>query len=320
MTNWLHMLKDNPLPWLLEEETPAVRHLALRQLLDEAEDAPEVRQARAAAMRTDPIASILAAEQPEGFWVKPGPGYAPKYRGTVWQLIFLDQLGADGRDARVQAACEYVLSHSQADLHTEGIQTCTLGGQSYGGLLAQAYLAHRPGAVDQLILSSAGPANYGKSWLPIEYAAIALARLLPEKAVKNMLIGRLVKVISLPEAERAGWLEAINTVMQHELSRADVISHFAVAADIIRRDLVTPAAYHNWPGRVIVLSAQNDPTQSNKDLPRYEQLFGRAVQVVNMGNMGHAAALFSPDTYVALLEQALVLPSLRSVPAREAKL
>ncbi len=111
---WRSMLKGDPISWLLEEDTPAVRHLALRQLLDQAVDAPEVRQTRAAAMHTDPIAAILAAQQPEGFWVKPGPGYTPKYRGTVWQLIFLDQLGADGGDARVQAACEYVLAHSQA--------------------------------------------------------------------------------------------------------------------------------------------------------------------------------------------------------------
>src|SRR5450759_4885945 len=115
MTTWLHMLKGDPLPWLLEEDNPAVRHLTLRQLLDQPEDAPLVQQARAAAMHTDPIASILAAGQPEGFWVKPGPGYAPKYRGTVWQLIFLDQLGADGRDERVQAACTYVLTHSQTE-------------------------------------------------------------------------------------------------------------------------------------------------------------------------------------------------------------
>lgn len=202
----------------------------------------------------------------------------------------------------------------------EGIQTFALGGQSYGGLLAQAYLARRPEAVEQLILSSTGPANYGKGWLPVEYAAIALARLLPEKAVKKVLLGGLVKLISLPEEERAGWLEAIHAVMQHDLSRADVISHFAVAADLIRHGLVTPAAYRDWPGRVIVLSAQNDPTQSSKYLPRYEKLFGRAVQVVDMGNMGHAAALFSPDAYVALLEEALVLPSLHSFPDREAVL
>ena len=115
MTAWQDRLTGDPLPWLLEEDTPAVRHLALRRLLDQPADAPEARQARAAAMRTDPIAAILAAEQPAGFWVKPGPGYTPKYRGTVWQLIFLDQLGADGSDARIQAACDYVLSHTQAE-------------------------------------------------------------------------------------------------------------------------------------------------------------------------------------------------------------
>jgi hypothetical protein len=112
---WRSTLNGDPIPWLLEEDTPAVRHLALRHLLDQPEQAPEVRQTCAAAMRADPIASILAAEQPEGFWVKPGPGYTPKYRGTVWQLTFLDQLGADGSDPRIQAACEYVLAHTQAE-------------------------------------------------------------------------------------------------------------------------------------------------------------------------------------------------------------
>jgi hypothetical protein len=65
-------------------------------------------------MGADPIAAILAAQHTEGYWVKPGAGYAPKYTGTVWQLIFLDQLGADGADPRVRAACEYVLAHAQA--------------------------------------------------------------------------------------------------------------------------------------------------------------------------------------------------------------
>ena len=48
-------------------------------------------------------------------WVKPGPGYSPKYRASVWQLIFLEQMGADGRDPRVRRGCEYVLAHAQAE-------------------------------------------------------------------------------------------------------------------------------------------------------------------------------------------------------------
>ncbi len=65
-------------------------------------------------MAADPIAAILAAQQPDGHWEKPGPGYATKYRGTVWQVIFLDQLGADPDDERIRRACAYVLAHSQA--------------------------------------------------------------------------------------------------------------------------------------------------------------------------------------------------------------
>ncbi len=105
-------LNADPLPWLLEEDTPAVRHVALRVLLGKPEGDPEVRAALAAAMQTRPIADILAAQHPDGYWVKPGSGYSPKYTGTVWQLIFLDQMGADPSDDRVQAACEYVLSHA----------------------------------------------------------------------------------------------------------------------------------------------------------------------------------------------------------------
>jgi hypothetical protein len=112
---WVGRLKGDPLPWLLEEDTPAVRHLCLLQLLDGKPEDSELAAAAAAAMRSDPIAAILAAQQPEGYWQKPGPGYATKYRGTVWQLIFLGQLGASANDPRVRTACEYVLSHSQAD-------------------------------------------------------------------------------------------------------------------------------------------------------------------------------------------------------------
>ncbi len=114
MADWRDQLNDDPLPWLLDGKRPAVRHQALRLLLDRPAADPEVRDTRQAAMHAGPIAAILAEQDPAGYWVKPGPGYAGKYSGTVWQVIFLDQLGADGDDARVRAACEYVLSHTQS--------------------------------------------------------------------------------------------------------------------------------------------------------------------------------------------------------------
>jgi hypothetical protein len=112
MSGWLDALRGNPVPWLLDEAAPAVRHLALRQLLGASRDDPSVVSARAAAMRADPIAAILAAQDPAGWWGRPGSGYGPKYASTVWSLVFLDQLGADGADPRIRAGCAYLLDHT----------------------------------------------------------------------------------------------------------------------------------------------------------------------------------------------------------------
>ncbi len=112
--SWRQALHGDPVPWLLDPDTPAVRHATLRWLLEEPADSPKVRRARAAAMRADPIAATLAAQHPDGYWVKPGAGYGPKYTGTVWSLMFLDQVDADPRDRRIQRACAHVLEHTQA--------------------------------------------------------------------------------------------------------------------------------------------------------------------------------------------------------------
>jgi hypothetical protein len=117
MSNWKEALKADPLPWLLERDNanPGVRTFALRDLLDRPIDDPEVIAAQAATMRTGPIPAILDAQYPQGYWVKPGPGYSPKYRSTLWSLIFLAQLGADGRDVRVRRGAEHVFAHAQTE-------------------------------------------------------------------------------------------------------------------------------------------------------------------------------------------------------------
>ncbi len=105
---------DPVLDWLLEKRDPGVRAFALRDLLGAPADDPEVVAARRAANRTSPVREILEAQQPEGWWAKPGPGYGPKYRSTLWSMIFLGQLGADGRDRRVQRGADYLFDHSRA--------------------------------------------------------------------------------------------------------------------------------------------------------------------------------------------------------------
>jgi hypothetical protein len=105
---------DRVLDWLLEKSDPGVRYFALRDLLGAPADDADVVAARHATVRASPVREILQAQDTEGWWCKPGPGYSPKYQGTVWSVIFLGQFGADGSNRRVRKAAEYVLDHTRA--------------------------------------------------------------------------------------------------------------------------------------------------------------------------------------------------------------
>lgn len=106
-------LKADPLPWLLEEESPGARYLALRDIVGLSEDDTELIAARKTAHKNGPIAATLAEMDIKGFWVKPGPGYIQRYRSSVWSIIMLAQLGARiDEDERIKQACNYLLDHA----------------------------------------------------------------------------------------------------------------------------------------------------------------------------------------------------------------
>ena len=112
--DWRNLLNGDPLSWLLQEDpdNPGVRYFALTDLLGRPSDDPEVMQARQAVMSKGPVPAILDSQAPEGYWVKPGAGYFPQYRSSVWAVTMLGQLGADGDDERVHKGCRYVLEHA----------------------------------------------------------------------------------------------------------------------------------------------------------------------------------------------------------------
>jgi hypothetical protein len=120
-------VKGDPLAWLLAPDpaNPGVRYFALTELSRRPLGDPEVIAARQAVMNSGPVPAILAAQAAGGYWVNPGAGYLPKYQSTVWSLIFLAQLGADGRDPRVRAGGDYLLDHGR----------CRVGGFSGDGKL-----------------------------------------------------------------------------------------------------------------------------------------------------------------------------------------
>ncbi|HUT67198.1 MAG TPA: nitrogen fixation protein NifH [Dehalococcoidales bacterium] len=101
----------NPLNWLLEPGDIGVKYLAMRDLVKAG--AADLLVVKKSAHSEGPIAAVLANMQPEGYWEQPGPGYYPKYTGTVWSVILLAQLGASPEiDPRIATASSYVLENN----------------------------------------------------------------------------------------------------------------------------------------------------------------------------------------------------------------
>ncbi len=99
--------------WLLDGEDPSVRYFTLTGLLGERAGSAEAVAARHEIMVSGAVPRILAAQGDDGHFGDRDRCYTAKYTGTVWQLIILAELGADGTDERVQRACEAILRDSQ---------------------------------------------------------------------------------------------------------------------------------------------------------------------------------------------------------------
>jgi hypothetical protein len=135
--DWKSVLNADPVDWLLEKDNPSVRYFTLSQILDKPQNSPEVQEAKKEIMTVGVVPQILAKQADGGYWEAPEKFYTAKYKGTVWQLIILAEFGADGQDARIKKACEFILNNSQ-DHKSGGFSawlSVKVGGGRYSGVL-----------------------------------------------------------------------------------------------------------------------------------------------------------------------------------------
>lgn len=176
---WTDSLRGDSLSWLLEMDHPSVRYLALRDLSDLPQNTPEFFSARKKAHQDGPIATTLDQMIEAGYWVEPGPGYAPKYRGTVWSVILLAQLGASAsQDERINKACHYLVDHALTEFGqfsasgTPGSTMDCLQGNMCAALLNLGFDDPRlEGAFDWMArsLTGDGVAQIGDKSTPVRY-------------------------------------------------------------------------------------------------------------------------------------------------------
>jgi hypothetical protein len=112
--SWSDFADDTVLAWLQEPSYPSIRYYTLLHLLDRPAEDSEVVTARNSILTAGPGAEILARQRPDGSWLEEESAYGPMYKSSVWQLIFLAELGAEGDDERIKRGVEHVLNTMQA--------------------------------------------------------------------------------------------------------------------------------------------------------------------------------------------------------------
>lgn len=114
MERWAARLNGNPLEWLLQSDDPALRYRVMVDLEGIDPEGSEAKLLRERATATGPVAQMLSRQAEGGYWGREEDFYMrSKYRGTVWNLVLLAELGADPEHHGVKKACHFVLSRSQ---------------------------------------------------------------------------------------------------------------------------------------------------------------------------------------------------------------
>ena len=136
VSDWRSILKADSTEWLLERENPSVRYFTLTEIFGKPENDILVKETKEDIMKAGIVPAILAKQHKDGHWEKPERFYTAKYKGTVWQLLVLAELKADGNDARIKKACESILENSQ-DHESGGFSyhSASTGGGLHSGVI-----------------------------------------------------------------------------------------------------------------------------------------------------------------------------------------
>ena len=238
-------LNDDPLPWLLEPDpvNPGVRFFALMDLLERPSADPEVMAAQEAVMQTGPVPVILENQHPDGYWIK--PGYLPKYNGTMWSIIFLAQLGANGRDPRLQKAGEHLFSYAIAEQgglsmngRNSGLAHC-LQGNLCAALIDFGYLGdgRLDAALDWLARSITGEgiAPNTEKKAPVRYLRSGNSAPGFECSANNHLpcawgaVKAMLALSKVPESQRTACMQtAVQTGIDFLLSRDPAAADYSM--------------------------------------------------------------------------------------------
>jgi pimeloyl-ACP methyl ester carboxylesterase len=224
---------------------------------------------------------------PEVSW-KTIAALAGKYRVIAPEYPPLDRMDAlvDGIAAILQ--------------REEVVQAHVLGG-SYGGFVAQVFVRRYPELTRSLVLSHTLPpdAESAESTRKI----MPWLALLPGSVLRWLMGKRLSALLPEKTAETAALYAIYQEVLRFRLTKADLMSLLWRTIDFNGR-VFTADQLSDWPGKVLLVLADDDPGTPEEVRERLHSLYPQAQMHLFHGS-GHATAVVRQDDYLAIIDSFL---------------
>jgi pimeloyl-ACP methyl ester carboxylesterase len=186
-------------------------------------------------------------------------------------------------------------------LHQEGIEQAHVLGGSYGGFVAQVFVRRHPGLTRSLVLSHTFPPD------PVNVKAIKrMARwlpLLPEWALRRLMGKWLGSLMPAKMAETTLLIAMFEELLYHRLTKADILSTLWRTVDYYAQQF-TPQDLAGWPGKVLLVMADDDPGTPEPVRAAMCALYPGARLHLFHGT-GHVTSVLKEEEYQAMIEQFL---------------
>jgi pimeloyl-ACP methyl ester carboxylesterase len=187
-------------------------------------------------------------------------------------------------------------------LRQESISDACVVGGSYGGMLAQVFVHRHPDLVGRLVLSHTYPpvAHRSRSVEP----ALRLFRRLPLFMVKRMLRQRMIGILPPnPSPELLLIAGQVREAVDTRLTRQAALSTYTRMMDFDHHAF-TPTDLADWPGKTLIMLAEDDPTTPAELRNELIALYPGATVHMFKGS-GHATSILESTEYIRVMEEFL---------------
>ena len=180
------------------------------------------------------------------------------------------------------------------------VNQATVCGGSFGGFVAQALLRRHPTLVRKLIVSHAGPPKPERGrgiaralyWMP----------LLPMALLRALVKLQLKRLMPKDDHEESRLMLAyLKEQICFRWSRRGLLNLARIGADFDLNYTFSREDLADWPGQVLLIMADDDPTTPEPVRNAMKALYPNACVHLFHGT-GHAAPLLKRDEYLSAIE------------------